>query len=292
MAKVIIIGKGPAGISAALYAARAGIEAVVISKDGSSLLKADKIENYYGFAEPISGDELIENGIKQAMRLGVKFISDEVVGIGFSESLTVKTTNNEFSAQSVIIATGSSRKAPNIKNLASLEGKGVSYCAVCDGFFYRGKDVAVLGNGDFAINEATHLLPIANSVTILTNGQPINNTVPNSIKINTAEISSIEGEPTVQAVVFKDNSSLLISGLFVAYGVAGSADFAKKIGAETQNNKIIVDKNMATNIPGLFAAGDCTGDMLQIAKAVYQGAVAGTEAVKYIRSLSKLEQTV
>lgn len=173
--------------------------------------------------------------------------------------------------------------APKIKGLKEYEGHGISYCAVCDAFFYREKDVAVLGNGNYALHEALELLPTSNSVTILTNGKEPDFQVPENIKVNTNIIDLIGGNDVVEEVRFQNGETIQVSGLFVAIGVAGSTDLAKKIGAQTQNNKIIIDESMSTNIPGLYAAGDCTGGLLQISKAVYEGAKAGTEIIKYLR---------
>lgn len=283
MPKIIIIGKGPAGISCALYTARAGIETLIIAKGEGALGKAEKIENYYGIAAPLSGEELSASGIAQAKRLGVQFIEEEVVGINYLGIFVVKTEAGEYPADSIVIATGSPRKAPKIKGLAELEGRGVSYCAVCDAFFYRGKNVCVLGSGEYAVSEAEELKPVVASVTLLTDGAEPTAELPEGVKIIKTPIAELSGEERIEKVVFKDGTSFEAEGLFVAYGTAGSAELARKLGVFTEGNKITVSENMATNIPGLFAAGDCTGGMLQVAKAVYEGAKAGTEAVKYLR---------
>ncbi|MFY9198287.1 MAG: NAD(P)/FAD-dependent oxidoreductase [Acutalibacteraceae bacterium] len=283
MSKVIIIGSGPAGVSASLYTARAGIETTIISTGYSALKKAEKIENYYGFEDPVSGSNLEESGINGAKRLGVNVIEKEVVGLSFEDTLVVKTVDEDLKADGVIIATGSPRFVPKITGITQFEGKGVSYCAVCDAFFYRGKDVAVLGDGEYAVHEALELLPVAKSVTILTNGKPAPENVDDNIIVNTQKINSLTGDERLSGVEFYDGSTLDIEGVFIAFGVAGSADLARKIGAITVGKDIQVDENMATNIPGLFAAGDCTGGLLQISKAVGEGAKAGTQLVKYLR---------
>lgn len=287
MGKIIIIGSGPAGISAALYAVRAGMETIILTTNSSSLLKAKGIENYFAYENPISGEKLLEEGIKQAKRLGVSIYHEEVVGISFTDMLTLMTQENEYKADAVIIATGSTRNTPKIKDLSLFEGTGVSYCAVCDGFFYKGKDVGVLGAGDYALHEAMELLPIANQVILLTNGENRSEDLPEGIKLDKRPIAAFQGDDVLKSIVFEDGDALELSGVFVAQGVAGSADLARKIGAETEGNKIIVDSQMATNIPGLFAAGDCTGGMLQIAKAVYQGAEAAYSAIKLVREAAK-----
>lgn len=283
MKNVIVIGSGPAGISAALYTARAGYSTTVITKGEGALKNAEKIQNYYGFSQPVIGAQLEAQAKKGAENVGVKFINSEVVGLNFSDKLLVQTTGGSLSADSVIIATGTQRSAPNVKGISDFEGKGVSYCAVCDAFFYKGKKVAVLGSGKYALHEIDELLPIASSVTLLTNGEKVSADFPKFVHIVTKKIKEIIGNDHIENIVFEDGLLLDIDGLFIAYGVAGSSDLARKIGAQTEANKIVVDEEMATNIPGLYAAGDCTGGMLQIAKAVYEGAQAGTSAVNYLR---------
>ncbi len=287
MHDVIIIGTGPAGISAGIYTSRARLHTLIIGEKTGALSKADKIENYYGFVNPISGGKLIADGISQAKRVGAEIMSDQVVSIGYDDGFTVNTKNEEYKGQAVIIATGSNRTAPRIEGFSRFEGQGISYCAVCDAFFYKDKDVAVLGCCEYALHEAIQLLPIVKSVTLLTNGVPPIPQIPKEITIIDSEISSFEGNETLERVRFSDGNTLSLAGIFVAIGVAGSSDLAKKLGAETEGLKIVVDENMATNIPGLYAAGDCTGGMMQIAKAVYQGAQAAMEVIKYIRKDKK-----
>lgn len=284
--RAIIVGSGPAGVSAALYLARAGVSVTILSKDGGALLKADKIENYYGFAEPISGKELYEQGLANAKRLGCTIKEEEVIGVSFLNTLAVQTTEATYEAEAVILATGASRTAPKIDGLARLEGHGVSYCAICDAFFYRGKNVAVIGSGEYALHEAQTLLPVAGSVTMLTNGAPITVEVPESIAVDTRKIVSIDGEDAVSGVTFADGETLAADGVFVAVGVASSADLARKLGALTEGNRIVTNENGETNLPGLYAAGDCTGGLLQIAEAVAKGAKAGLAAIKFLREQS------
>ena len=163
---------------------------------------------------------------------------------------------------------------------------GVSYCAVCDAF-YRGKNVAVLGEGEYALHEVRDLLPVVRSVTLVTNGKTPTIEIPDGVQLDTREIAAIEGEGAVERIRFKNGAALPVAGVFVAHGVAGSAELARKIGALTDGNRIIVDPTMATNIPGLYAAGNCTGGMLQISKAVYEGALAGTAVIKASREKVK-----
>lgn len=279
----VIVGSGPAGVSAALYLARAGVSVTILSRDGGALLKADKIENYYGFAQPISGKELYEQGLANAKRLGCTIKNEEVIGISFLNSLAVETTAGVYEGDVVILATGASRATPKIDGLSRLEGRGISYCAICDAFFYRGKTVAVIGNGEYALHEAQTLLPVVGSVTMLTNGAPLEVEVPDSISVDTRKIVSIDGEDVVTGVTFADGEKRAVDGVFVAIGVASSADLARKLGALTEGNRIVANENGETNIPGLYAAGDCTGGLLQIAEAVAKGAKAGLAAIRYLR---------
>lgn len=288
MTDILIIGSGPAGISAALYAARAGMDTLVVSSGQSALFKAHMIENYYGGSIP--GDELYEKGIAQAKELGIEIKEDQVVGLGFDGDFIVTGEKSQYKAKAAIISTGSARKAPPLPGLSEFEGRGVSYCAVCDGFFHRGKNVAVLGSGTYALHEAMELSPIVESVTILTDGQVPEFSLPDSvtnISVDTGKIKELTGEELLSSVVFEDGKALDVSGVFVAIGTAGSSDLARKLGAVTEGTKIAVNGEMATNIPGLYAAGDCTPGMLQVAKAVYQGAEAATSAIKFVRSQNK-----
>ena len=271
MSNIVIVGSGPAGVSAALYAARAGVETTVLTKGSGALDRAELIQNYYGFAEPISGAELERRGIEGAKALGVQFVTTEAVGLTYTDKLTVETLAGDFPADAVILATGASRAAPHIPGLAGLEGHGVSYCATCDAFFYRGRDVAVLGSGEYALHEVQALLPVVKSVT------------PPEVTVCPEKVNAILGEERVSGVELSGGKTVALSGVFVALGVAGSTALARKLGAEVDGNRILVDEHMQTTLPGLYAAGDCTGGLLQVAKAVYEGALAGTEAAKALR---------
>lgn len=283
MPKIIIIGSGPAGVSAALYAVRAGADTTVLTKGSGALDRAEKIENYYGFAQPVSGVELERRSIENAKRLGVKFVAAEAVGLTYTDKLTVETLDGDYPADAVILAMGASRAAPRIPGFAGLEGHGVSWCAACDAFFYRGKDVAVLGSGEYALHEVQELLPVVKSVTLLTDGALLTADFPPEVKVLPQKVEAILGETVVTGVQLSGGAQLPVSGVFVALGVAGSTALARKIGAEVDGNRIVVDARMQTTVPGLYAAGDCTGGLLQVAKAVYEGAQAATEAVKALR---------
>ena len=288
----IIIGKGPAGISCAIYTTRANLKTLVIGKSDSMLLKADKIENYYGFVEPVSGKELLETGVEQALRLGAEIVEDEVVSIEKTDNFKVTGVNGEYEAKTVLIATGAPVVRVPVKNLDRFEGSGVSYCTTCDGFFYRNKKVGVLGYTDYAIHEAIDLSVFTKDITLYTNNTPLNvsENLKESLdkfKINTSKIKELQGQDRIEEIVFEDGSKESVEGLFIAYGSASSSSFALKMGIATEGKSIIVNDKMETNIPGLFAAGDCTGVFKQVAVAVGQGALASRQMNDYIRKMRK-----
>lgn len=286
MYDVIILGAGPAGISASLYTKRANLKTLILYNDKSGLEKASLIENYYGFKNGITGEELYNTGIEQAKNIGVEVLKEEVVKIENNiEHFNVVTTKNEYQSKNLILATGNKKNRPKIKGIEKFEGKGVSYCAICDGFFYRNRSVAVLGSGNYAISETNELINIADNITILTNGKEAPEFRADNVKVDTKEIEEIEGEDKVEEVKFKDGTTIKTDGIFVAEGVAGSSEFAKKLGIITQKDKIVVNENMETNIKGIYACGDCTGGLLQVSKAVYEGAKAGLEVIKRQRGI-------
>ena len=240
--QAIIIGGGPAGVSAALYLARAGQKVCIIENGPGALAKAHDCF-----------------------------------------TLSLKNMAEQLQTEALILATGSKNITLNLPGLIELEGKGISYCAVCDGFFFRKKNVAVLGNGAYALHEAAYLKQLADSVTILTNGQSGDAAKAAGFEVNTSVLQAVEGNGKLSSIRFTDGSTLAVDGLFIALGTADSTDMARKLGAELNGRFIRIDSDGATNIPGLFAAGDCTGGLMQVAKAVHEGARAGLTALKFLR---------
>lgn len=286
MQQLIIAGAGPAGVSAALYAARLGFTPLVIHNGYGALEKAEKIENYYGLPTPVSGKELYENGLAQLTALNIPIRKDELLSIAYDGEYTIQTAENIYHTKALILATGTKRNTLSLKELKKYEGNGISYCAVCDGFFYRQKEVAVLGNGSYALHEARVLEPLAAKVTILTNGKGIEFPLEelDSIQLEERKIISAKGENSLSQLELEDHTLFSLDGLFVALGTADSTDIARKLGLFMEDNHILIEADTSTPLPGLFAAGDCTGGMLQISKAVYEGALAGTCAVNYLKS--------
>ena len=284
MYDVIILGGGPAGVSASLYCKRGNTNVLMIYDENSGLNWAHKIDNYYGFENGISGKELFENGIKQAQNMGVELTQEEVVKIEMQkDSFIVKTESNSYESRAIILAMGAKKNTLNIQGIEEFEGKGISYCAICDGFFYRNKDVAVIGSGNYAISETNDLINVANKITILTNGEEAPDFRADNVDVVTKNIKEISGDNKVEEISFDDGSTIKAQGVFIAQGTAGAAEFAKKLGIATKNDKIIVDDDMHTNIKGVFACGDCTGGLLQVSKAVYEGTKAGLSVIEYLK---------
>ncbi len=284
--EIVIIGGGPAGISAGIYAIRAGAKTLVFDNGNSSLEKTKIIQNYYGI-ESISGSELKQRGINQYKKLGGEIRLQEVVGVvkDFdADRFVVKTAEEEYVCRAVILCMGAGKKK-TLEGLEKYEGENVSYCAVCDGFFYKGKTVAVVGNGNFALNEADLLSKVAKKVYILTNSGEKTAKKRKNVSIIGEKIANFVGKTRIERVVFEDNSYIDIDGVFVALGTLSGVEIAKQLGIITKNNCIIVDKNFMTNVAGAFCAGDNIGGLLQVVKAVSDGAQAGLEAVRYIKML-------
>lgn len=281
----IIIGGGPAGVSAALYTLRSNLSTLIVAGAAGSLEKAEKIDNYYGFPGGISGPQLLQRGLEQARALGAEVVEAQVLKLMPGAQQEVHTTEGLFTASAVLLATGTGRKKPSDLPVEEFEGRGVSYCAICDGFFHRGKPVAVLGGGEYAKSEALELTAFAGSVTVLTGGAPPEVDMGELTVRTDAVKGLVEASPggPLQAVEFEDGSRLELSGLFVAIGTASAGDLARAAGILTNTAGIEVDRDGRTNLPGFFAAGDCVGGLLQVAKAVGDGAHAGLAMAAYAR---------
>lgn len=289
MYDVAIIGRGPAGLSASLYTARGGLKTVIIGRE-SVLSKGERVENYC-CSEPLTGEQLIEKGVRQAKSFGVDIIDGEVVNIKKGDAFEISTSEDKYRARAVVIATGKPRKRVSIEGVERFEGKGVHYCVTCDGFFYSGLKVGVLGFNDYAVHEIKEFEGICEDITLFTNGQqPQPEEESRSylekkgIRIDKRRIKRLDGDKALERLYFEDGTTEEVNGLFVAYGSASSADFARKLGVLLEGDDIIVDKNQKTNVEGVFAAGDCTGGIMQVATAVGQGAVAGQMAKNYIHN--------
>ncbi len=292
-----IIGAGPAGLSAAIYTARSGIDTMIFGCAPKIAGDYD-IDNYFGFEETITGKKLMERGKRQAERFGASTSCERVLSIHQQEDghFHLKTEEREVESCAVILATGVSRVRPGITNLGDYEGKGVSYCVSCDGFFYRGRKVMVLGEGIFAANQALELTNYTPDVSVCTQGKDPTMTPDFKARLDDAgipvftdKIVSLQGTPALESAEFADGGRREFEGLFVAMGEASSSDFAYTLGLERGGVFIKADCEQRTNIPGVFAAGDCVGRFLQISVAVGEGAIAARAAIAHVKACGKKE---
>ena len=284
MRNCVIIGAGPAGMNAALYLKRGGIEPIIIESDvpGGEMLKTYKIENYLGY-ESIDGGELALKMSKQVKDLGVKIIRDKVVKVTHENKFVIKCENNEFVSDYVIVATGRIPRKLGLKNESELTGRGISYCAVCDGAFYKDKEVAIIGGGDSALTEALYLSDLCLKVYVLARkdlraSDVLQNRVKNKdniVILKNVEVSGILGNDRLSSILLNNGDRLDVSGMFIAIGGNPELSFLDSLGVELVNGYIKTNDRMESNIKGLYAAGDVRyKDFYQIITAASDGAIA------------------
>ena len=278
MSNIVIIGSCPAGVSAALYTARAGVDTTVLTRGPGALDRAEGIQNYYGFAAPISGAELEQQGIEGAKAVGVKFVTTEAVGLTYTDKLTVETLDGDYPADAVILATGAARAVPRIPGLAGLEGHGVSYCATCDAPLYKGKTAAIVGFSPKEEPEADFMAEMADKVYYI----PMyadDVKVAENVEVLHEKPISVEGTLRVQELV-TDQGSHAVDGVFFLRDSVSPKQLVP--GLKIENNHIPVDRQMRTNLSGCFACGDVTGPPYQYIKSAGEGNVAALSAVAYL----------
>jgi len=301
--KVIIIGSGPAGLTAALYTARANLNPLVISGNqlGGQISITSEVENYPGFPEGTTGPELVEMMQQQAERFGARLLIDEVTEVKFSNGppFYVKTHAEEFEADSVVITVGASPKRLEIPGEEALIGRGVSFCATCDGFFFREKDVLVVGGGDSALEEALFLTKFASRVRIihrrdqLRAGEALKRRATSNEKIEfiwDTVLEKIEGNGKVQSVLTRNlktdkTEELETDGVFIFIGhYPNSSLFEGQLGMD-ERNYLVTDDHMMTSIPGVFAAGEIQDPVWrQIATSVGQGCAAAMACERWLEA--------
>ncbi|MGV8939469.1 MAG: thioredoxin-disulfide reductase [Allorhizobium sp.] len=311
-AKVLIIGSGPAGYTAAIYAARAMLEPVLIAgmEQGGQLMITTDVENYPGFAAPIQGPFLMEQMLEQAIHVGTEMVNDLVTDVELDKRpFTVWTdSGNVWTADTLIIATGAKAKWLGIESEQHFQGFGVSACATCDGFFYRNKDVMVVGGGNSAVEEALYLSNIAKSVTVVHRRDSFRSekilqerlfAKANVNVIWNAEVAEITGTaakppmpPSVSGVRLRDTRSgtitdMPIDGVFVAIGHAPAVElFTGKLTIKPNGYLWTAPDSTATNVEGVFAAGDVTDDIYrQAITAAGMGCMAALEAERYLAAI-------
>lgn len=299
--ELIIIGGGAAGLSAGIYAARSRLKSLLIEKlaVGGSVVAAGVVENYPGFPEGISGLELADLMHKQAIKFGLEILNAEVIGLELKgEEKIVRTTQGDFLAKALVIAGGTERQTLGVPGEKEFTGKGVSYCAICDGFFFRERPVAVVGGGDTAINEALELAKFAGKVTVIHRRNALRATrivqerafaEPKIEFLWNTVVEAIEGDAVVRRLKLRnvlngEKSSRDIAGVFVATGANPNTGYLKGIVPLDSTGAIITNEKMETGVPGIFAAGDiCASSIRQVVSAVGDGATAAIYAEKYLR---------
>jgi thioredoxin reductase (NADPH) len=298
---VVIIGGGPAGLSAGIYTARARLNSLLIEKGavGGLIVNAELVENYPGFSEGISGYELTESMNKQAIKFGLETLLAEVTGLELKvEHKVIKTTEGNFIAKAVIIASGSDRIQLGVPGEKEFTGKGVSYCAACDAYFFRERPVAVVGGGNAAINEALQLTKFASKVIVIHRRHQLRASrilqekalaEPKIEFLWNTTVEEIKGEDVVKRlnlhnVTTGEKSTLDIQGIFVAIGSKPNTDYLKGVLPLDAAGYIITNEKMETGIPGIFAAGDIRSSSIrQVIAATGDGATAAIYAERFIR---------
>ncbi len=303
MYDVIIVGGGPAGLTSALYCARANLNTLLIEKmfAGGQMATTDTLENYPGFEELISGSELAMRMEKQAKKFGVQIVNDDVLELILDEKVKeIKTPNNQYQSKAVILCMGASPKELGISKEKEFRGSGVSYCATCDGSFYEGQKVAIVGGGDTAAKDAIYLSRICKKVYIIHRRNSMRAakvlqdklfSIENIEFIGDAVITEIKGQFGVEGITIRNvKTDKLIDidsdGLFVAIGVTPNTELVEGKVKLNDMKYIITDESMQTSIPGVFAAGDIREKVLrQVITAASDGAVAAYMAEEYISSI-------
>lgn len=305
----VVIGSGPAGLNASLYLVRAGLRTALIEKNsaGGQVLSTSEIENYLGFPKGVKGWELADLFSAHVAEYPVEHIRNEVLSMETQEEngpmhILHMQEGEDIKTRTVIIATGAASRPLGVKEEEKYKGKGVSYCALCDGNFYRGLDVAIVGGGNAALEEALYLSRIVNKVYLIHRREGFRGAqiyldkiraVPEKIELVTsAVVDSLEGEPTLKKVVVRhvttnEKREIPVEGIFVYIGHIPNAQFAPEGLERNEQGFLITDQEMQTNIAGIFAAGDIRAKLCrQVCTAVGDGAVAASSAIRYLEHLN------
>jgi thioredoxin reductase (NADPH) len=299
--KVIVIGSGPAGLTAALYTARALLNPLVISGSelGGQISITNEVENYPGFPEGITGPELVEHMQKQAEAFGARILIDEVTEVNFKEGppFTLKTHGDSFEAEVIIVCVGASPRRLGVQGEEEMIGRGVSFCATCDGFFFRDKDVVVVGGGDSAMEESLFLTRFASAIKVihrrneLRAGETLKKRALANEKISfiwDTVVEEIVGDGKVEAVRTRNVKTdevgeLATDGVFIFIGHYPNTSLFEGQLEMDERSYLITDAHMATSVPGVFAAGEVQDPTFrQIATSVGQGCAAAIMAERWL----------
>jgi thioredoxin reductase (NADPH) len=293
--EVVILGTGPAGLQAAIHAARAKVSVLVLGRGPKSSLFRAHVENYCCLSQ-VSGQDLLEEGRAQAKASGAEFLEEDVVETSGQDGwfLIKVESGREIKCRALILAMGISRNKLGVPGEKELLGKGVSYCVDCDAGFYKGESVAVAGCESAAVTGALTLLFYASEVHLICPELSVSDALVDTLRqsgINLHEgrgVSEIRGDKAVTEVALDDGSVLNVAGVFIEQGAKGAVELAATLGVALDSEKfqyVVTDKKQTTNLPGVFAAGDICGPPWQVAKAVGEGCVAGLEAASYVKKL-------
>ena len=303
---LVIIGSGPAGLTAAIYAARAGLKPVVLASSmeaGGALMTTTEVENFPGFPEGVMGPDLMDAMRRQAERFGAEIISEDVVSVDLTGPIktVTDTADDQYQAKAVILSMGSAYRKLGIPDEARLSGRGVSWCATCDGFFFRDKDIAVIGGGDSALEEATFLTRFAKSVTVVHRRDQLRASAIMQQRATTnpqirfewnATVHAIEGDKAVRALVLADTvtgqtRTIDVEGVFVAIGHEPRSQLvAGQVELDEAGYVRVAEPSTLTNLPGVFACGDLVDHSYrQAITAAGAGCRAALDAERYLTGL-------
>lgn len=297
---VIILGGGPAGLTAGIYTARQGLSTLLIEakKLGGRAWGPHRIENFPGFPKGLTGTELMDRFVDQTKKFGVQFLKDTVVGLSdMGETKLVQTRGGFYQSRAIVITTGIHRKSMNIPGEQKFKGRGVAYCAICDGPFYKDQPVAVVGAGKDAVEDALRLADTVSKVYSIPGSSGFKEGIEELAELRDhekidvlegADIKSIGGDQVVTHVNMKNGpvERLKVNGVFIILDQVGTSDILRDSGIETDDGGcIIVDKDQRTNVEGIFAAGDCVCGGMQIVTAAGDGGKAGLAALRYVKAL-------
>ncbi len=302
MTDIIIVGGGPAGLTAAIYTARMGLKTLLVDAQmiGGRASTAPQVWNFPGFPDGITGVELVDLMMKQTQKFQTELkYPDEVIELSLKDKMkNVITRSGQFSCRSVILATGTQRKKLLVPGEEVLVGRGVSYCLVCDGPLYRGLNVAVIGSGNEAFEDAIHLANLVSKVFLITQSEEITaeqalidevKAIVN-LELIKGQLLTIQGEDLVSALIYSLHSDgseheLLIDGIFIAVGSVPMTSLMKKAGITVdEKGCVIVNRRQETNLEGVYAAGDVTCGGMQIITAAGEGAMAAMQAHRFVKS--------